>query len=170
MSTAEYTNAQAAWGSASADEFFIHINLPSGLACKAKKLEMEDIIELNLVNELDTFSSLFDDDEKKAAKEEESELDFVKRLSEGGQFSRLKTTMNKVIVQTVVEPKVLPEPKDGESRVEGAAYVDRIGFADKMTIFGRVFEGLSAMSDFREGQDPGVGAVEEKPIVEGPSV
>lgn len=146
------------------------IELPSGQICQAQKLEMEDIIRLNIVNELDTFTGIFSDSEEEST--EETELESIKRLSSGGNFDRVSVTINAVLVDSVKQPVVHPIPKDPvtgldipkENRPRGPIYVDMIGFMDKMFIFGKVFDGLSSMADFRDEPDDGVGAVEAEPV------
>lgn len=165
MSDKEKYHATA-WGVI--DDGLMDIKLPSGQLCQAKKLEMEDVIRLNIVNELDTFTSLFGDEDD-AKQGDQDNLEAIKRMSDSGNMDRLMETLNTVTVDRVVQPPVLPIPlgENGrpvpfEDRAPGV-YVDNIKFLDKMAIFGEIFEGLSDMADFREEPEPGVGAVETQP-------
>ena len=162
-----------AWGVI--DDGLFDITLPSGQVCQARKLEMEDVIRLNIVNELDTFSGMFEDETKEEKKPEEapSELDVIKKMSNSGGMDRLIKTLNTITIDRVVQPKVLPVPfKPGTSEPiphaerEPGVYVDVIKFVDKMTIFGKVFDGLGDMADFREESETGVGDLEAQPVVE----
>lgn len=159
----KYTAAQS-W--LKKDSGLIDLDLPSGATCQVRKLEMEDIIEMGLIDELDTFQSLFSDDEEGLPEDKEDELAFAKRLASGGNFKTLKKTIDKIVVQSVNQPKVEPVPDDGAVK-DGVIYVDHIGFADKMAIFIVAFDGMSSMSTFREEPTSSVGTVAEKPVVEG---
>ncbi|WPH57972.1 hypothetical protein SEA_LUCKYLEO_24 [Gordonia phage LuckyLeo] len=165
MSTAEKSYEPTAWGDDSSD--LIDIKLPSGQLCQARKLEMEDIIRLNIINDLDTFSTAFGEEEEKAST---NDVEFLKTIADTGAFDKLIRTLNIIVVDRVVQPQVYAAPDQKKERKPGRVYVDKIKFQDKMTIFGSVFQGLGDMSDFREESGDGVGTVESKPIVEGPAV
>lgn len=142
----------------------IILEMPSGQKCRVRVLEMEDIIRLNLVNELDTFSGFFEEHDPNNP---DSGMSMMKKLSDGDNFDRFSNTMDKVVVDSVVEPRILPRDANHEP---GAVFVNQVPFVDKMAIFSAVFKGLGDMGDFREEQSDGVGAVEEQPIPAVPSV
>ncbi|QFG08164.1 hypothetical protein SEA_OTTERSTEDTS21_25 [Gordonia phage OtterstedtS21] len=148
-----------AWGQS---DDLIDIPLPSGQLCQARTLEMEDIIRLGLINDLDTFSSAFGDDN-----EDRDGIEFLKSVTDSGAFDKLTRTLNIVVVDRVVQPKVYAVPDQKKERKADRIYIDQIKFTDKMAIFSVVFKGLGDMGDFREESGDGVGAVESKPIVEG---
>ncbi|QXO13679.1 tail assembly chaperone [Gordonia phage DumpTruck] len=152
------------WGQ---DSGLFDIELPSGQVCQARKLEMEDIIRLGLINDLDTFTTLYgDEDEIKQT----SDIDFIKKISEGDGFGRLLNTLNLVTIECVVQPQVWPVPDQKKERKSNRVYIDAIKFEDKMFIFSKVFTGMSAMADFREEPGDDLGAVESKPEPEVSSV
>lgn len=141
------------------------VKLPSGQLCRVKVLEMEDIIELDLIDALDTFSGKLLEDPRKSKKKKKDEgpmNGFMDLLRDKERSKKLIETINKVIPQAVVIPTVLPIPAEGEERREDGLYVDRIPLPDRFTIFGATFEGFGGgMSDFREESQESVGAVDE---------
>lgn len=166
--TNEDRYAATAWGSAPVP---FEVELPSGQRCLVRKLQMEDVIRLNLIDALDTFSpQLMSDDKPEQPKTIKETMGL---MGDPDKLDRLMESMDKVVVVCVVKPKVFHLPNPGEERVEGRAYIDYIGFEDKMTLFGEVFEGMSEAERFREEPTDGMGDVaavegsEPSPIANG---
>lgn len=128
--------------------------LPSGQKVKVQPLEMEDVIEMNLINELDTFTGFFSEDTG-----ESSGFEMMKKLSEDGPdgFSRFRNTIDLAVMKATVEPRL---SRDGAN---GSFPIANVPFVDKVAIFGTAFQGLGDMGDFRSEQDNGVGTLEEQP-------
>lgn len=142
------------------------VECPSGQKVKVRTLEMEDIIELNLLNELDTFSGFFDDEETKKEDENKTDLDFLKSLGKDGKFKRFVETLDKVIIAGAIEPQIIQkvDPSQVQAAFEaGCVPVNKIPMPDKMAIFSVAFQGLGDMGDFRQGQDEGLATVEAEP-------
>lgn len=154
------------WGKQSKE---FDIVLPSGQTCLVTKLQMEAIVELGLMNDLDSFTGSIIPDKKsskkKSAKQEEQDTEdsFVNALKDKTQFSKMMGTIDKVVVACVVIPAVTHVPAEGEERRDDVVYTDMIDFNDKLTIFGKVFDGLGGMEPFRPGSEPALGAVAESP-------
>lgn len=133
------------------------LKLASGQKCLVRKLGMEDIIKLDMLDDLDTFTPQLVPSE---SGKPETAISSIRKslgpMAESSKFSKLENTINKVTIACVLKPKVLPVPEEGEERKEGQAYVDYISFGDKMYIFGEVFEGMSDMESFREEQTASV--------------
>lgn len=142
------------------------LELASGQKCLVRKLGMEDIIKLDMLDDLDTFTPqlLPPEAEGKPKTAVSSIRESLGSMADSSKFGKLESTINKVTIACVLKPKVLPIPLEGEEREEGRAYVDYISFGDKMYIFGEVFEGMSDMESFREEQTT---SVELPPDVEG---
>lgn len=160
------------WKQNKTNEF--DVNLPSGQTCRVKKLTMEKIVELGLMNDLDSFTgSIMPKDKtskKKSAKQEEKDAEaaFMDSLKDRDKFGTMMNTVHKVVVSCVIIPQVSPAPAPGEPRDPERVYVDEdIDFNDKLALFGKIFDGLGGMESFREGSEPDVGAVAE---VTGPSL
>lgn len=146
------------------------LQLPSGQLCLVRKLEMERIVELGIMDALDTFTNQIPMDNKKKSKkvqEGDEARAFMDMLKNKEAFAKLQNTVNTVVMDCVVQPKIhaLPETNpDGdelEPRDPTAVYIDALKFSDKMAIFQDVFDGMGEMSAFRPGQTDPVGTMAE---------
>lgn len=171
--------AVTSWGETASSEPF-GITLPSGQRCLVRRLEMEDVLANGLLNNLDAFSSSLLDEAGSAKAESPEEV--LGAFQDKEKFGKLGDTINKIVLITVVKPSVFPLPVEGDidpetgllvgqinpmtgekitGRVKGRVYLDQINFMDKMFIFQSVFEGLNGLDRFREGQEAGLGTVED---------
>jgi len=141
--------------------------LPSKQVVLLRKLQMEDIVELDLIDAMDTFTGLMTVPEnakakksKKAANEEEQ----IGRQIFGNpeKFKAVMKTADKCILKAVLKPTVQEPPAEFAERVEGVVYLDTIPFADKLAIFNEVFEGVGGFESFREEPTENVGSVEDE--------
>lgn len=167
--------AVTGWKRKTGDDAF-DFTLPSGQVCLIKKLRMETIAELGLMNDLDSFTGAIIPEPSKKAKgkgakaltQEEQERESAKvMLKDKESFNRMLVTINKVVVACVVEPKVHVEPEG--DRDEDLVYTDDIDFEDKMLIFQEVFEGMSSLESFRKGSSDIVGTVAKVTSVKVPA-
>lgn len=149
------------------------LKLPSGQVCLIQPLELERILEMGLIDALDTFSgSLIPNNTKKKKpadraktkkqQDEEALADIMGLLGDPEKFGKLKKTMDQVAVECVVKPQVFADLGKDEEPVPGRLYVSRINFMDKMEIFSSVMDGMGDLGRFREGSEDGVGDVAEK--------
>lgn len=168
--------AVTGWKRKSDDGF--DFTLPSGQVCLIKKLRMETIAELGLMNDLDSFTGAIIPEPSKKAKgkgakvltEAEQERETMKAmLKDKESFNRMLVTVNKVVVACVLEPKVHEAPAPDGERDEDLVYTDDIEFEDKMLIFQEVFEGMSSFESFRKGQGDVVGTMAEVTSAEVPT-
>lgn len=171
------------WGQSYED-----LTLPSGAVCQVRKLQMEDLVDLNIVDQMDFLGQVVEDEHvsrvkatgktpskqtkkptkaEQAAKEQE-EADNI--LKDPKKFRSMINMVDKIVVACVVQPPLVDayfETVDGareklsaDERIEGRIYSDSIGFEDKMEIFSTVFSGVNKMSGFREGSGEAVGDVD----------
>lgn len=149
------------------------LTLPSGGLVLVKKIAVDEVIEMGLMDKLDSFSSVAGKGKKKQTKKEEAESELREKLGDPGAMGQMVDVINLICLKSIVEPRVLQVPEkqedgsDGE-RVEGAIYIDRIPFTDRSFIFEKCFVsemGGEAFEQFREGPKQAVGAVEKKPGV-----
>lgn len=172
--------APVSWGQ---DEYF-DVRCPSGQVCQVRRLDMVDIIELDLVDKFDALSPVVGQgedkkkpqDRKKSAKqieaEEQKRNDELTRdlMRDKDQFKSMVDAIDKAVERAIVQPHVVRPVKkldDGsevelphEEREKGVVYTSSIGFEDKMHIFDKVFDGSADLEPFREGPDEGVGDVD----------
>lgn len=136
--------------------------LPSGAKVRLRKLEISDLIELGLIDQLDTFSPeaiAVVGEAPKEKTEQEDKAEYGKKLI--GLFEMV----DKVVVASLIDPKILPKPKDVNAPREEGLYVDGIPSEDKMSIFEDAAEDMSSFLGVGEGQKSDVGTVEASPVV-----
>lgn len=147
------------------------VELPSGQLCQVQKISMERVIMLGLVDALDSFQAAMaavkdkkSGKGKKKASEAEEESEFMLELfRDPEKFAGLMQTVDKCVVEIVIQPKLHANPSDPEKRQDELIYVDSVDFQDKMVLFGRVMEEVGGVEDFRKRSTNNLGAVAEKP-------
>jgi len=155
------------WGRQIHSEFDIN-DLPSGQRCRAKKLSLEDAMALGLLESMDMFTPtlmkpILDDGK---ATEDETQKTLLNSLKDPEKRASFFGTVNRVVVHTVIAPKVVGSTNDDGSVNAGEVFINDIPFADKMHIFRCVFGSAGdVIAPFREGSTGGVAAVDEVPGV-----
>lgn len=125
------------------------IECPSGQLCLARKLQMEDIVRLGIIDEMDMFTEFAASMGEAAGEEgDAAALDIVKDKE---RFSKVVEIVDKVVAEVVVEPKLtrpIKKNKKGEEIPlpesefkDGVIYTSYVDFNDRMHIFGTVFSG-----------------------------
>lgn len=138
------------------------IECPSGQLCLARKLQMEDIVKLGIIDELDMFTEFaaqMGEVSGKADQMDESAIDLIKDTQ---RFERMVTIVDKVVCEVVLEPQIVrPIKKDKKGKEtplapseykEGVIYSSFLDFNDKMHIFGAAFSG-ETIEQFRGGPE-----------------
>lgn len=134
------------------------IECPSGQLCLARKLQMEDIVKLGIIDEMDMFTEFAATmGENGQAQESEAGLDIVKDKE---RFAKVVEIVDKVVAEVVVEPALVRPVKKNKKGNEvplptdefedGVIYTSYVDFNDRMHIFGMVFSG-ETIDGFREG-------------------
>lgn len=154
--------AVTAWGHSSV--VTRDLVLPSGQRCLIKQLEMQDVLRLDIMDVIDTFTgSLLSSSEKKRkkGKVEEEGADVVRLLADPENFTKMNDAVNKIVVASVLKPQIHPIYPNDQTwfRKDGLIYVDSIAFNDRMEIFNASFESLGDMTPFRDEQASGLGAM-----------
>lgn len=164
-----------------------------GATILLRNLEFDDIIELGILAEIDSISTLVQEEHiekhttgkrptKKqiAAAEEEDRNAMLKLFSDREKARQISSVLDKVICRCVVAPQILDPYVDDPNNVTAdnptgrrkltvnerdpeAAYADYIGIQDKMGIFGEVFQGMEHLENFREESQQDLGHVEDEP-------
>lgn len=101
------------------------LTLPSGAICQVRKLQMEDLVDLNIVDEMDFLGNIVEDEHvsrvrntgkqpskqpkkltkaEQAAKEEAEANDIIKDPS---KFRKMIKMVDKIVVACVVQPQIL---------------------------------------------------------------
>lgn len=169
-------------GSASAFDF----EVPSGNICRIKHADLESLIAAGVVDSLDELTSLVQTDHvdrvKKGKKtrhlkqpgtdnaiaglapEARAALEVMK---DPKRWAALQKVVNSVVVQCVLEPKVIADPadklKDLVDPGDGVMFVSDVSLMDRMAIFAEamtpIMAGQAAMKPFRDGPTAGVADV-----------
>ena len=167
-----------AWG----DDLF-DVTTPSGQVCQVRKLDMIDLVELDLVDKFDSLTPVVgkgpekkapaDRKKSKAAlarEEEEAQASFAKDLMKDKEkFRQLVNSIDLAVERAIVQPEVRRPVKTLDTgqvvelprseREPGVIYTSQIGFEDKMHIFDAVFSGVADLEPFREEPTDSVGDV-----------
>lgn len=125
------------------------IECPSGQLCLARKLQMEDIVRLGIIDEMDMFTEFAATmGEVDGENGDDAAMEVVKDKE---RFSKVVEIVDKVVAEVVVEPKLqrpIKKNKRGaetplpESEYEeGVIYTSFVDFNDRMHIFSSVFTG-----------------------------
>ena len=103
--------------------------LPSGAKVRLRKLELEDLAELGVLDEMDAFTPKAMSGNVVKKDSEPAAIDTAK------QITKVLDLMDKIAVAALIKPEVHPRLKDGEEPVEGRLYVNGIPANDRGAIF-----------------------------------
>lgn len=134
---------------------------PSGQLCRIRKIGMEDILELGLLDIMDTFTNQLTANPEAKPSEEEVGDAFLEMLKDPERRHKIVTAINEVVPRAVMAPSVEPLPEKNYRKVPGLLYVDDLSLEDRFAIFGASFDGWGDVSKFREEEKENVGAVAE---------
>lgn len=137
------------------------VQVPSGQTCLIRKLKMEDIVRLGLVDEMDFFSNEFGNDAPEDTTDEQAEATMIDLMKDDSKFKRVMKTIDAVLVDAIVAPKIWRDPKDESKRQDDRVYISYIDMSDKMALFPFAFSGFSGIQPFRLESEAGVGDVAE---------
>lgn len=175
------------WGSPLAFDF----KTPSGQTCLMRRLDVEDLVELDVLSEIDRLSSLVasehiepatgnrrvpqDHKLKKltAAQEKAEQERAFKRITGNKEdFKVLAWLMDGVVAAAVLLPELTRcyrGVKDDyvkipiKDRKLGLVYTDSVPFGDRMQIFNTAIGSMDGLANFREEQGEDMGDLEDQP-------
>lgn len=159
------------------------VTTPSGQTCLVRKLDIDDIIELDLMDALDSLTGIAGqpDFSKQPQNHQRSKAQLAAdaardeaaataaMMKDKTKFKQMVQTIDKVLTAVVLKPTIHVAPADPEDKIEGTVYTSSIGFEDKMFIFDKVFDGLGGLEPFREESAEVVGDVPTEQVVPLPS-
>ena len=132
----------------------IELDLPSGSKVLIQELDIPKMIELGVLDQLDSFTGKVLPKEpkkgKKAKKEEEPEM------PDGEQLGVIMTVMDKVVAAVLIEPKV-EYIEDIANADPSKIYSNLIPLPDKMEIFNKGFASMLEFLGASGGQAPDLG-------------
>jgi hypothetical protein len=164
------------WGTATPEGTEEEVTTPSGQTCRAKKMNIESMIEMGLLAETDAITALVSKHIRKVkggkGKPDGQEMNEAAVLADPAALKSIIGLTDKVLPHVVVSPVVrlhytvqtvgktaVTKKIAVEDRESGVIYTDQIGLEDKMFLFDWAAGGLQAMTNFRAGSTPDVGGV-----------
>lgn len=165
------------------------MTLPSGQVVLVRKVQMEDVVELGLLEAMDAFKDIVGKGQvaakaakkttKKAqaeAEEKSNETLGLGLMKDKDKFKTMLKMADRVTVAVVLKPEIKfpPAGLDGKALPmpdrEPGLYVDQVPFADKIHVFSSIFDGMENLDSFRGESDSGVDSVPAVTGVSLPSV
>lgn len=131
-------DALAGWGMAKPTPM---TELPSGVSVQVRTLDIPLMVELDILDKMDSFTPKVLETKSGKKKTEDPKMTPEKLLG-------LVEILDKITVACVIQPKISALPEDGV-REEGVRYVDKVSIGDKMEIFQASFKGMEEL--FRLG-------------------
>lgn len=139
--------------------------LPSGLTCKAGRIDLQVFMKTgripnSLRGMVDRAMQGIDISQEEVMDNIAGE-DFAKKLLDKDpetvqKFEELMEMVDAVVVDAMIDPKVIPAPATEEERSETELHVDEIDDQDKMFIMNFAMGGVRDLEPFREGQERNV--------------
>lgn len=136
--------APTGWGKKHRTEF--DVQLPSGQLCRVMRLERDDLLRLNLLEYLDTFTPLLLDQAMSDAEREAKMADTVKENP--GSLSKLFDAVDRIVMAATVKPKIVEDESKANYGTEKdwanpnfvpIAFLGDIETVDRMVIFAASF-------------------------------
>lgn len=127
---------------AGSDDIF---TCPSGQTCRLRPLSPDRLMLegiLDNVNHLEVLSQKLASDAQGMPPEKQT-------MPSREDFAELLMVINKVVPLAVVEPKVHPDPAEGEPFEDGLLYASDIDLDDRMAIMAEALKGIRALERFR---------------------
>lgn len=166
-STAEDPYAPTAWSAEIEEDF----KCPSGQLCRVRKVDIVDLLGGGLLNKLDVFTAVANENTPDAKKEKAAKT-AAEALSSKEGVDNFRQVMNSVVRRVVVKPELWADPAPGEERVEGCIYVSSVSFNDRTAIFNWAVTGQKTeeIKRFRDEAVEPVGTVEHGEVLPDPAV
>lgn len=136
------------WGTGATFE----LTTPSGQRCLARDLSIETLMEMGLLDTINSLSGIVDLEVLPSAKGQPPAVDMAKIMGNAEALLRVMALVNKIVIAGVVAPEVHPIIDDeGEAVVKqkGLTYVDSIPVGDRMFLFNELTGGLESLAAFR---------------------
>ena len=136
------------------------LELPSGLVMRCQRVELQTfLLQGNVPNPLMEIIS------EALEKGQKAEVSKIVGVDEGkidlNMVNDMYETVNAVVQQVALEPKVHPKPASEDDRRDDQLYVDELDDEDKMFLFQWATGGTSDLATFREEARAGLDAVAE---------
>lgn len=143
------------------------LELPSGQVCRVLRLERDDMLRLNLIQYLDTFTPALLEGSADDAEKQQMMQDELQKNPAGLQ--KMLQAIDKVVLAAVVKPQITEDPNKVNYGNENdwanpnfvpVALLEDIDTFERMIIFGAAFgRSMDDLKSFLEGQAPGLASL-----------
>ncbi len=157
--------APTTWGRPDTSNEPFEFTTPSGQICLIRRLGMDDILRMGMVDKLDFFSKSMSEDD--AEKPDEARADEIKK-SVLSNFGQMDDAIGAIVVAGVIAPSIQPTPDHAALKKAGVIYVDSIPFNDRVALFSEILD-TEGLSTFRKESEDGVGDVPAEQVVQLPA-
>lgn len=157
--------APTSWGRPDTSNEPFEFTTPSGQICLIRRLGMDDILRMGMVDKLDFFSKSMSEDD--AEKPNEAREDEIKK-SVLSNFGQMDDAIGAIVVAGVIAPSIQPTPDHAALKKAGVIYVDSIPFNDRVALFSEILD-TEGLSTFRKESEDGVGDVPAEQVVQLPA-
>lgn len=140
--------AASTWGT----EATFELTTPSGQKCLARELSIEALMEMGLLDTINSLGGIVDLEVLPSAKGQPPAVDMAKIMGNAEALLRVMALVNKIVVAGVVAPEVhaiIDEEGEPVVREKGRTYVDSIPVGDRMFLFNELTGGLESLAAFR---------------------
>lgn len=146
---------------------FDHVCSETGQKVRIRRLDMGDLLKLDIAEEMDFMSKAVMSTETPAQEKPEAQTSqeaVANAIKNSKNFSKMEKMINLVVAAGVIKPQLYAAPEHENARQAGLNYVDEVPWNDRMELFSVIFE-MDGIATFREEEEPGVGDVADVPSV-----
>jgi hypothetical protein len=146
-----------AWGNR--QENLTDLTCPSGQVCQVRRPGVEGLVELGVLDNVDSLTSIVHTDHIKRVQGGEAAVDVQALAKDPKALKNVLNTMNDIVVAVVVQPALSHIPGKGEERQENVIYTDMVALEDKTFIMQYAIGGSSDLEKFRKERAKNAGSV-----------
>lgn len=148
--------------------------LPSGETCLMRRLTPDDLLEMGVMDQIDSMQAIVAGHIARAGGQASSVADIDASTEDGRKlildimkdktkWEALQGFMNTVVCAAVVEPQVFPEPPADQKRDPELLYIREVDLMDRIVVMTEAVQGMitgvKAMEPFRPGASQAVAGV-----------
>ena len=138
---------------------FDHVCSDTGQKVLIRRLDMGDLLKLDIAEEMDFMSKAVMSTESEKPEEVQTSQEAVANAVKNSKnFSKMEKMINLVVSAGVIRPRLYSPPEHENARQAGLNYVDEVPWNDRMELFSVIFE-MEGIATFREEEEPSVGDV-----------
>lgn len=158
--------APTAWTS----ELFTDLELPSGQLCQVRRPGVQGLVQLGLLDKVDSITSMVDQKHIKRVRGQKT-IDQKSLMTDPKALMDAMTTIDKILTHVVVQPKLKLSFVEVDGQIiqieeseyeDGVIYTSMVGIEDKMFIFNYAVGGSKDLEKFRERIGESVSSLDDE--------